>query len=166
MEHTTPLFLEKQRFRQWWILALLLGPACLIIYGLVTQVFMGITFGDKPMSNGGLIAVAVFQLIFTVLFFMQIMITRIDANGIHIKFKPYHRRWKFYPWHEIVDCDVKVYSPMLEYGGWGLRAGAYNVSGKVGMLIKFKSRSSLMIGTQKPDELKKVLEALGKLKTI
>lgn len=164
MENNIPLFLEKQRFRQWWILALIIGPTCLILYGLVTQVFMGITFGSKPMSNEGLIVLAVFELIFPVLFFMQVMITRIDTDGIYLKFKPYHRKWKFYSWQEIIDCEVKVYSPMLDYGGWGLRGGAYNVAGNVGVLLKFKDRPSLMIGTQKPDELKAVLEKMGKLK--
>ncbi|MNK07631.1 hypothetical protein D3C87_255460 [compost metagenome] len=161
---TKLLFEEKQYFRQWWLLALLLGLFGFAMYGLVTQVFMGIIFGDKPMSNEGLILFALLQFVLTIFFFMQSLTTRIDDNGIHIKFWPYHRRWKFYPWEEIVSCEVKVYSPIMDYGGWGLRAGAYNVAGNVGMLLKFKSRPNLMIGTQKPDELKKALEKLGKFK--
>jgi len=158
-----PLFFEKQYFRQWWVWGIVFGLNGLMLYGLVSQVFLGYTFGDKPMSNGGLIAAFIFQTALTFFVVTQHLVTKIDAQGVHIKFWPYHRKWKLYTWDEIAACQVKQYNPISEYGGWGLRLGAYNVSGNMGLLLIFKRSTSLMIGTQKPEEMIAALEKLDKL---
>jgi hypothetical protein len=44
-----------------------------------------------------------------------------------------------------------------------LRMGAYNVSGNMGLLLIFKRSTSLMIGTQKHEEMKAALQKLNKL---
>ena len=52
---------------------------------------------------------------------------------------------------------------MMDYGGWGIKGNSYTVAGRMGMHVRFKDRYSQMVGTQKPDELKRVLEQYGKL---
>lgn len=156
------LFYEKQYFKQWWLYALLLSLNGMFIYACITQVGMGLIFGDKPMSNTGLIVTTIAFIAFTVVFLRQHLATEIDAEGIHIKFWPYHRKWRFYAWGDIASCEVKQYKPLSEYGGWGLRFGAYNVSGNKGMLIRFKLYDNLLIGTQKPEELNEVIAKLNK----
>ena len=157
-----PLFSEKQYFRQWWLYVLLFSINGMFVYACITQIGMGITFGDKPMGNTGLIVTTIVFTVFTVLFLRQHLATKIDETGIYIKFWPYHRTWRFYAWDDIASCEVKQYKPISEYGGWGLRFGAYNVSGNKGMLIKFRQYDNLMIGTQKPEELKQLLKQLNK----
>jgi hypothetical protein len=158
-----PLFFEKQYFRQWWVWAIVLGLNGLTLFGLVSQVFLGHIFGDKPMSNEGLIATFIFQTALTIFILTQHLATKIDGEGVHIRFTPYHRKWKLYTWDEIAACQVKQYNPISEYGGWGLRMGAYNVSGNMGLLLIFKRSTSLMIGTQKHEEMKAALQKLNKL---
>ena len=59
----------------------------------------------------------------------------------------------------------------MEYGGWGLRYGffgkgrALNVSGNTGLQIEFNNGKRLLIGTNKPRELKEVLTKLNQIKT-
>ncbi|MDQ1088364.1 hypothetical protein [Siphonobacter sp. SORGH_AS_1065] len=59
---------------------------------------------------------------------------------------------------------------MTEYGGWGLRLGlfgkgiAFNVSGNKGLQLEFIDHKKLLIGTNKPEELTKVLSEIGQLK--
>lgn len=159
-----PHFFEKQYFKQWWVWLLMIGLNVLFLYGVVTQVFMGITFGDKPMSDIGLIVFAVVFIAFTSFFFLQHLVTKIDDRGIYVKFWPYHKKWRLYTWEQIGSCELKTYNSLVEYGGWGLRQGAYNVSGNQGLLLKFKSgKPNLMIGTQKPEEIKIVLKKLNQL---
>jgi hypothetical protein len=157
------LFYEKQRFTQWWLWAFFLVMNGLFMYGSFQQLVVGVTFGDNPMNNAGLLIVTLFFIVFTVFFWLQAMETKVDASGIHLKFFPYHRTWKFYPWEDIAGCEVKKYSPVFDYGGWGLRNGAYNVSGNKGLLLQFKNGPKLMIGTQKPEALRTVLQQTGKL---
>lgn len=167
MECTNPLFLEKQRFTQWWLAVLLLGVNGFFLFGLIAQVFMGVTISDKPIANEVFIAGAIVFPAFTLLFYSQFLATRIDDNGIHIKFRNFRTKEKFYSWQEIKDCEMKVYSPVLDYGGWRMSDGVYNTAGNKGMLLRFKDKKKKhMIGTQKPEELKAVLEKVGKLKTV
>jgi len=60
-----------------------------------------------------------------------------------------------------------MYYPISEFGGWGLRGGfffnkgkekAVNVSGDIGIQLIFKNGKKLLIGTQKKEEAKRVLE--------
>ncbi|MBX2959059.1 MAG: hypothetical protein KF732_03800 [Flavobacteriales bacterium] len=64
---------------------------------------------------------------------------------------------------------VRQYSPLTEYGGWGIRLGlfgkgtAYNVSGNKGLQLEFTNNKKLLIGTNKPNELTETLTKIGKL---
>ena len=71
---------------------------------------------------------------------------------------------------ELTKSFVRQYSPLTEYGGWGLRLGlfgkgtAYNVSGNKGLQLEFTDKKKLLIGTNKPDELSETLNKIGQLK--
>ena len=64
--------------------------------------------------------------------------------------------------------EVRQYKPLSEYGGWGLRYGssgkAYNVSGNIGIQLHFKDGSTLLIGTNKKEEVEVVLKQITLLK--
>jgi hypothetical protein len=82
--------------------------------------------------------------------------TRIDADGVHYRMFPFHFREQTLPWEEVDQIHVRQYSPILEYGGWGIRYGrngkAFNVRGNYGIQIVKKNGKRLLIGTQRPDE--------------
>ncbi|MBE9601319.1 hypothetical protein [Pedobacter sp. MC2016-24] len=65
---------------------------------------------------------------------------------------------------------VRKYSPLTEYGGWGIRFGlfgqgnAFNVSGNEGLQLEFNDHTKLLIGTKKPAELTETLNKIGQLK--
>lgn len=160
---TQPLYHERQKFRQWWIWIILLVILGINVFGIVRQLILGEPFGDKPAGDAMLVMLAIFVLALNIFFWYISLLTKIDEKGIYIKFLPVHSKWRFYPWEEIASVEVKEYKPISEYGGWGIKPGAYNISGNKGMLIRFHKRSSLMIGTQNPEELKKVLKDMGKL---
>lgn len=58
----------------------------------------------------------------------------------------------------------RTYSPLGDYGGWGIRGLpgnlAYNVWGKAGLQLIFQSGNRLLLGTQQPQVLRQVLAAL------
>ena len=96
--------------------------------------------------------------------------TTINENGIMIKFYPFHRKQKVFNWEDIAHIELLKYSPLFEYGGWGIRGlgddKAYNVRGNTGLKIFFKNKNKILIGTQKPDELRDFIENLKNQKEI
>ncbi|MBX3162945.1 MAG: hypothetical protein KF900_00575 [Bacteroidetes bacterium] len=162
------LFSEQQRFRQVWLWILLIAINTLFIYGLVSQVFLGQTFGNKPMSNGGLIFATIFVVLLTLLFVFMRLDTEIKQDGIYYRFYPFQRMKKI-SWERISKACVRNYSPLGEFGGWGFRINlfgkgiAYNVSGNEGLQLVYDNNRKLLLGTQKPGEIKMALQQLGKL---
>ncbi|QCX52348.1 hypothetical protein [Elizabethkingia sp. JS20170427COW] len=162
------LFKEKQKFQQWWIWLILLGVNLLFIVGAVIQIGMKRPFGNQPMSDTGFLWVTAFTIAVSILFLNFKLETRITKEGIYVRFFPFHLKFKYYSWREITKAYIRSYSPISDYGGWGIRLGlsgkgnAYNVSGNQGLQLEFADRKNLLIGTQKPEELSLLLEQLGR----
>ncbi len=163
------LFSEKQKFKQWWLWLILIGLNILLIFGVFIQVVGGNDFGTNPISDAALIMLTIFTLFMMVLLMSLQLVTQIKEDGIYVRFFPFHFKFKHYAWEDIKKSFVRKYSPLIEYGGWGLRFGifgkgiAYNVSGNRGLQIELNDNRKVLIGTKKPDELKSVLEKMGKL---
>jgi len=164
------LFTERQKFKQWWLWLLLLGINGLLLFGVFKQVIGGQQFGDKPMSNAGLLATTGLMILLTLLFVNFRLDTNIKKDGIYVRFFPVHLKFKHYSWDTLTKSFVRQYSPLIEYGGWGLRLGlfgkgtAFNVSGDKGLQLEFTNNKKLLIGTNKPDELTETLNKIGQLK--
>lgn len=164
------LFKERQRFKQWWLWLILLGTNGLFLFGVFKQVIVGQQFGDKPMSNLGLLIATVLTILLTLLFVNFRLDTTIKKDGIYVRFFPFHLQFKHYPWDKLTKSFVRQYSPIADFGGWGLRLGlfgkgtAYNVSGDKGLQLEFTDNKKLLIGTNKPDELTEILKKIGQLK--
>lgn len=160
--HTKAFFNERQYFRQWWVIVIFLLLNLLFVYAFVTQVIMGVPFGNNPMSNGGLIAVLVFMAVFAALFFSINLQTRVFHDGIQLRFFPFIRN-KSFLFSEIEEASIRQYKPLIEFGGWGLRANfsgvAYTISGNQGLQLKLKNGKQFLIGTRKPEELAKAIKA-------
>ena len=159
------LFSETQRFKQWWLWILLMGWDVLIFYGVYKQVITGRTFGDKPASNMELLVIAGISLLVTILFLAIRLDTQIKNDGVYVRFFPLHLKFRHYSWTQLSKCYVRKYSPMAEFGGWGLRIGlsgkAYNISGNQGLQLEFTNNKKLLIGTKKPGELTEALIKAG-----
>lgn len=164
----TILFRESQRFKQAWLWILLLGVNGFFLYGLFKQVYTGQAFGSKPMGDGDLLFATGIALLVTLLIASIRLETMIGPEGLYVRFFPFIWRWKKYPWNQLSRCYVRQYSPLGEFGGWGLRLGlfgrgkAYNISGNQGIQLEFADKSRLLIGTRKPGEAAAVLQQIGK----
>ena len=82
--------------------------------------------------------------------------TRMDAMGVHFRMRPFHFKEQTIAWEDIDQIHVRKYSPILEYGGWGMRYGrngkAFNVRGNYGIQIVKKNGKKVLIGTQRPED--------------
>lgn len=165
------LFSERQRFKQLWIWVVLLGINTISLYGIYQQIILGIPYGDNPMSDTGLIITSSITTALTLLFILLRLDTQITPEGIYIRFFPFDSKYKHYHWNDIAKAYIRKYSPIREYGGWGLRflglfgkGIAYNVSGNIGLQLELTNKKKILIGTNKPADLKEVLVKIGKYK--
>lgn len=153
-------FTEKQKFKQWWLWLILVLP------------FTGILF--SILQNGAASAdikeLAIGMLIITIIALAILSLnlrTEITEKGIAYKFSFFHSKFHLMEWENIADYFVREYKPIWEYGGWGLRYSfrngkAFNTMGNQGLQIILKNGDKILIGTQKADELKKVIGELKK----
>jgi hypothetical protein len=159
------VFTERQKFSQWWIWALLPGINMIFFFGLTKQLIFGEQFGNNPLSNTGLGLLSIGFLAFTFLFYKMGLYTKIDKHGIYFKFTPFHVAFRFYPWEKITGIQVTKYKAFKEYGGWGIRGGrngmAYTISGDTGIEIELQKNKKILIGTRKPEEVKKLVKKLS-----
>ena len=150
MEEKT-LFQEKQQFRQWWLWLGLITLNGFVFY----KIFIEKDYGNAQ-NWVELLPVSILFILALFFWFVK-METEIKEDGIYVSFYPLLSKTKFYPWKTIEKVTVVKNHSALKYGGWGVRIGAYNVSGSDGMQLELKSGNKLFIGTQQPDEIQVVL---------
>lgn len=157
------VFKEEQRFTQLWLIVLmsvsLIVPIALIITEFSKE-NTNMTSNEFVLTIAAILASALFIFAFK-------LTTRIDEKGIHYQFFPFHWKLKTISWNKISKAVVRTYDPIGDYGGWGLKGGslwnkskgkAINVSGDIGIQLELKTGKKLLIGTQKQNDAKSVLE--------
>ena len=146
-----PLFTEKQRFNQWWLwllLAISLAVPAILLFKETTQ------------KSGGFSGLIIIVLVI-ILFVIMRMKTTITPQNIQLTYYPF-------VWKTINLADIETMK-VINYGfvgGWGIRlwtkyGTVYNVRGNKGLHIRLKNGKQLVIGTQKPQELEKVVAQLN-----
>lgn len=157
-------FDETQHITQVWIWAIIAIAEGLLAWAFVQQIVFGRPFGPQPATD-----VALWILLPTVgglvpLFLLMARLrTTVTDRDLVVDFWPFSR-WRITP-DQIESFEARQYSPLLEYGGWGLRwspmvGWAYSVRGRAGVQLRLRSGRQLMIGTQRPTDLAAAIQAL------
>lgn len=153
-------FEEKQRFTQWW-LWLVMSPIIaavsgLFIYGIVQQIIFGTPWGDKPMSDEGLIVFGIFTVTLCVglalLFFNALLEIRVDKRAIEYRYSPIIRNWKRIERESIAEFRIKKYFTGHGIGREFNGTRKLTVKGNKAIEFKLSNGVRIMIGTQQPDE--------------
>lgn len=148
-----PLFTEDQRFNQWWLWVLLLASSTVTIIILYKE------FLDSTSTHSSLSTLVILFLVILLFVFLRLK-TTITQKSIHLAYFPF--AWKTININDINSMEVINYGFV---GGWGIRlwtsyGTVYNVRGNKGLHIKLKNGKQLIIGTQKPEELEKVIQSI------
>lgn len=169
------LFEEEQQFRQIWLwivnLISVIPAAIFMIYVMYQQLLLGQPVGNNPMPNNVLIWFG--PLIILLMLGISLMLWKtklhviVDLEFLHIRFFPFFKR--DIPLNDILEWKAKVYHPLRDYGGWGIRWGfkgkAYNISGNRGVQLVLIKNKKLLIGSQKPDALAQAITTAKSLIT-
>lgn len=160
------LFQETQKFNQWWLWAILISVNAMLIYGVVDLYLLDEHQISNESDRGAIWFALILIPLLTMLFLTFRLDTLVKANGVYFRFFPIHRKYRYYSWEQIAKIFLRQYSPLIEYGGWGIRYGifgkgmAYNIKGSNGLQLFLKNKKKLLIGTQRPEELRAVLKQL------
>lgn len=139
-------YYEEQGFDHVWLWALM-GIELMVI--MIPLILTG-----QPLWT---IAIAVGVMVMTMALLGALRLTtRIDEHGVHFRMRVFHWKERTIPWEDIEQIYVRKYSPVAEYGGWGIKGvgknRAFNVKGNYGIQIVKKDGRRILIGTQRPDE--------------
>ncbi|WP_209976043.1 DUF6141 family protein [Paenibacillus eucommiae] len=162
------IYREIQRPRQLllWLLALLV--TVFMWYGFIQQIIFGIPLGSNPAPDAVLVALwLIFGIAFPIIMLIWMkLIIEVRDDGLYIRFMPFHTRYRQFLYKEITHYEPIIYSGFERFGGWGIRVNfkgetAYTMNGNQGLELKLRNKT-VVIGTQKPEELKKAMDALNK----
>ena len=149
-----PLFTEKQRFNQWWLWLLL------VVCSATPIIIMFKEYSNDKVSSNNLWALIIIFLAIILFVIMRIK-TVVTQENIQLIYFPF--LWKTINLSDIDAMKVINYGFV---GGWGIRlwtryGTVYNVRGNKGLHIKLKNGKQLVIGTQQPQELEKIVAQLN-----
>jgi hypothetical protein len=161
-QETSTRFHEEQGFRQWWIWLLIGGITVMQWWGFIQQIVLGQPFGNRPAPDRGMVLLWLVFGIGLPAFFLYIRLAvTVTDTAIEIHFRPLTRRT--IPLASVTHVEARRYSPLGEYGGWGIRGWgsnrAYNVSGNRGVELNLVGGRKVMIGSQRADELAQAIGA-------
>ena len=157
------VFKEKQRFTQLWLIIVILFSSIVPIAVVINEYQKK----ENAFSFEMLLVIILVIILPSAIIFLFKLSTRIDEQGIHYQFFPFHFSDRKISWKEISKAYVRTYDPIGEFGGWGLKGGnlfnkskgkAINVSGDIGIQLELKNGKKLLIGTQKEAEAKSVIQ--------
>ena len=159
IDYARPLFVEDQRFTQWWLWIVLVLPAALAAGVIVFLAWRGLIWTSPGRKL--LLAMAL-PLAVPVLFAVLRMNVVLTGQRLTVRFFPVRRR--------IDVADIRSFRPLTytlrDFGGWGMKRAkdgsmVLNVSGDRAIRINRRSGKSLIIGTQRAEAFAAALEALG-----
>jgi hypothetical protein len=158
------LYKETQRFTQWWLWVLILVPVALTWYGTYLQLILKKPFGNHPAPDSVMLIIWIIFGIGLPLLFIKVRLeTEVRYKGLYVRFSPFQFKFRAILYDNIESYEIRTYSGLKEYGGYGIRYGtqgkAYNVSGNQGMQLKLKKGKDFLVGTQDPVQFFNALDS-------
>jgi hypothetical protein len=165
------LFKEKERI-SLVSLAVLLPIFILLAINLYRLSNNQLPFVDNLVNNPGLSCLLVLVGLLVLVSILVKLETSITSSGITVSFFPVLLKPRTILWTDVESVFVREYNPLQEFGGWGLfrvnlpvqrglgNNRAINLKGNKGLQLVMKDGNRLLIGTQKVEELERVLKEI------
>jgi hypothetical protein len=167
-------FEEEQCFCGFWIYTFIILvyaiPVIPTLAALYSQVILGVPYGDEPTTDRALVILLIVLLVLFVLTFLLFakmkLFVRVNEQGLWYRYTPFIVKERLIAKDDIEEYELRKYSPIREYGGWGIRYAwtkggkVYNVKGNIGMQLYLKDGKKILFGTQQGEAF---LEAMKKM---
>lgn len=150
-------FKETQKMTQWWLWAILLGTTGFVLWEIVAETVSRQLSLAEFVRNTELWLPVLIPGLVLVFFYLASLKTKVDSTGIRIHYFPL--------WRTHIAWDEMESAELIRYGfvGYGIRFSfrygtVYNARGNWGLQIVKKNGSKILLGTQRPEELKATVD--------
>ena len=172
------IFKEKQKFGSMSLYLsmgfIYVSVIVLLAIAIYSQFVLNEPWGNNPLTDKGLLLLSFFILLvflFSAFFlFGSKLVVEITNNHINLTFKPILKKEVKILNNDIASFEIRVYKPISEYGGWGIKKGkkitgiAYNVHGNIGLQLYLKDGRKVLIGTQRGDVINRAMNKMMETK--
>lgn len=159
------LFYEKQRFPFRRIGVVLATPPSVMLGLLVWQAVLGHPWGKQPMSNANVIGWTIFLWIIYFRLITVQLVVEVQDTELLVGLRGLWRARRV-PLGGIQSVETVTFDPQRDYGGYGIRSSrqgtAYIAGGNRGVRLKLASGATLVIGSQRSEELAGILSSSTK----
>lgn len=161
------IFQEVQRPRHWYYWAFLVFLVLLIWSMAIFQLLLGEQVGDNPADDWVMLLILIFAGVAFPAFLLSVrLVVEVRADGLFVRFRPLHLHFVNVPLDEVTEIQTITFSPLGDFGGWGIRYGdggkAYTVNGNRGVRLTYADGHRLLIGSLRPEELEMAIRTIWK----
>jgi len=150
------LFTENQKFNQKWLWIILSLAA-------ITPISILICDEGFKLDTTNFALISIMLLPLFLIYFTELRV-EISGESLKYQFYPFHLRVYQIKHYEIDTYDQITYSPLKDYGGWGInhtaKGSVYNVSGNKGVKMILKNGKKILFGSQKAKEFYEALNQI------
>ena len=155
------IFIEKQSMKKLW------GSMVPILLFVLLIFFIWLDEEDPIEKEEALRAFIIALIVgggLAALFLSMSLHTKISPKGIFFTYSPFKKE-KLYKWEDLTALSLGEHKP-IKAASFILPAknipkqAVYMVWGKTNLLLHFKNGETMLIGTQKPDEMAAFLKRL------
>ena len=160
------LYREGKCLRQPLLWFLILAGSGLAFYAIVQLLLLDESFGNNTAANISVLLVgSIIGVGLPALMFMTHLVTEVRQDAIYYRYIPFHRSFQRIHLDQIESFQAVTYNPIRDNDGWSIRywlkGKAYNARGNKGVQFVLTGGSRVLIGSQRPQELARSLEAAG-----
>jgi hypothetical protein len=127
---------------------------------LIWQVLLGHTWGKHPMSNGDVVGWTVFLWLIYFRLITVRLVTEVRQGALLIRMRGLWRLRRV-PLDRIQLVETITHDIARDYGGYGIRSTregkAYVANGGRGVRVTLDKGEKLVVGSERPDELARML---------
>jgi len=158
------LYREEQHFSQWWVWIIVLGVAAACWWAFIQQILLGRPFGNNAAPDWAVVLIwVVIGLGLPFLFEALKLVIVVTSDEVRARFRPFGTR--IIAVSEIVSAQARQYNAVKEYGGWGVKGWStkkvsFNVKGSWGVDLTLRDGRSILLGSQRAQELEAAIAPL------
>ncbi|ELR69231.1 hypothetical protein C900_05302 [Fulvivirga imtechensis AK7] len=168
-------FKETQKLNQVWLWVLLMAVTTAVVsllsYLLYMQLYQDEPIGRRSLSDNQLILLCTTVLVIMTIIDWTILSGKLEvevtSTAVRYRFFPFIPGWKILKRKDIANYEVRKFNLLKDFGGRGYKSKpgsgkAISVKGNKGLQLTLKNGKILLLGTQKPREIKQAMDRLVK----
>jgi len=162
---------EEQKVRSVWVWGIFSLSTLVMMWLLISKIHSNRNEQNIELETHWLLIITALtfgiMLLTGYLLYNANLQLQIKDRAVHYKYFPFIRSWRKIKKEDINTFSIRRYNPIQDYGGCGYRFSftkgrALTVKGKYGLQLNYAKDKNLLIGTQNPEEVGRVMNELMK----